>query len=59
MDPKNVVVGRLSWDWDKGLSGLCKLEGDLFGRHGAAEKSMVIVVGLPVAAVWEAYPFVN
>ena len=52
LDTNNIVDVGLSCDQDKGLSGLCQMEGKLFGQHGAAKKSMVIVVGLPAAATW-------
>ena len=45
MDTNDVVVGGLPCDRDKGISGLCQLEGELFGRHGAS---------LPAAAAWVA-----
>ena len=35
-DTNNVVVGGIPCDWNEGLSGLCQLEGELFGRHSAA-----------------------
>ena len=47
---KDVVMGGISRDCDKGLSGLLQLEGELFGRHGASEKSMAVSVGLLVEA---------
>ena len=46
-DTNNVAVGGLPRDWNKGLSGLCQLEGELFMQHGALDKSMEISIGLP------------